>query len=231
MRYHDPSGKQYSKDFRCENEAKAGKVDTVLGAKYPSSERVKGHPGQWKPLALEQAPGPIIADMCRVAMGTVQRLSELRAMRAEDTDIEHQMVWVFETNRGTPYRAVTAGSELRKTVTHLGVAVTFHSFRHLFASRLISAGASVEQVQRALGHSSAAGTLDIYAHFFPGDDELSRAPVRVPSPSAGKLVTTRMLAPHVKRPHLGITPQMTTPTRRSPCTARSRGPRCRRAGR
>lgn len=192
------------------------------GAKYPSRERVKGHRGQWKPITREQAPQPIIADMCRVAVGTGQRLSELCAMREEDIDTERQVVrvdaqlsvngkeriapktlsslreipiaedtmevlerrlaaskngWVFETNRGTPYRAATAGAELRKTVTHLGVAVTFHSFRHLFASRLISGGVSVKQVQRVLGHSSAATTLDVYAHFFPGDDELSRAAI------------------------------------------------------
>lgn len=85
--------------------------------------------------------------------------------------------WLFETNRGTPYRAATAGGELRKTVTHLNAGVTFHSFRHLYASRLISGGVSVKQVQRVLGHSSAATTLDVYAHFFPGDDELSRAAI------------------------------------------------------
>ncbi|GFK18914.1 tyrosine-type recombinase/integrase [Corynebacterium glutamicum] len=82
--------------------------------------------------------------------------------------------WLFETNRGTPYRAATAGGELRKTVTHLNAGVTFHSFRHLYASRLISSGVSVKQVQTLMGHASAATTLDIYSHFFPGDDDVSR---------------------------------------------------------
>lgn len=85
--------------------------------------------------------------------------------------------WIFETARGTPYRAASAGGELRKTVTHLRAGVTFHSFRHLYASRLISAGVSVKQVQRVLGHATASTTLDVYAHFFPGDDDLSRAAI------------------------------------------------------
>lgn len=85
--------------------------------------------------------------------------------------------WIFETSRGTPFRAASAGQEIRKAARHLGAEVTFHSFRHLYASRLISGGVSVKQVQRVLGHSSAATTLDVYAHFFPGDDELSRSAI------------------------------------------------------
>ncbi|ALC05963.1 tyrosine recombinase [Corynebacterium deserti GIMN1.010] len=95
--------------------------------------------------------------------------------------------WIFETARGTPYRAATAGGELRKTVTSLGGGVTFHSFRHLYASRLISAGVSVKQVQKVLGHASASTTLDVYAHFFPGDDELSRSAIAGMVDSCGQI--------------------------------------------
>ncbi|WP_245533855.1 tyrosine-type recombinase/integrase [Corynebacterium callunae] len=82
--------------------------------------------------------------------------------------------WIFETNRGTPYRAASAGAELRKTVRHLTFEVTFHTFRHMFATTLISSGVSVKQVQTLMGHASAATTLDVYSHFFPGDDDVSR---------------------------------------------------------
>lgn len=82
--------------------------------------------------------------------------------------------WIFETNRGTPYRAASAGAELRKTVRHLTFEVTFHTFRHMFATTLISSGMSVKQVQTLMGHASAATTLDVYSHFFPGDDDVSR---------------------------------------------------------
>jgi len=50
--------------------------------------------------------------------------------------------------------------------------ITRHDLRHTAASLAISAGANVKAVQRMLGHSSAAMTLDTYADLF--DDDLDR---------------------------------------------------------
>ena len=44
-----------------------------------------------------------------------------------------------------------------------------HDLRHSAASFAVSAGANVKAVQRTLGHSSAAMTLDIYADLFDED--------------------------------------------------------------
>lgn len=44
-----------------------------------------------------------------------------------------------------------------------------HDLRHTAASLAIAAGANVKVVQKMLGHSSAAMTLDIYAALFPDD--------------------------------------------------------------
>ncbi|MEX3644332.1 tyrosine-type recombinase/integrase [Mycolicibacterium porcinum] len=49
--------------------------------------------------------------------------------------------------------------------------VTAHALRHTAASLAISAGANVKVIQRMLGHSSAAMTLDVYADLF--DDDLT----------------------------------------------------------
>jgi integrase len=49
--------------------------------------------------------------------------------------------------------------------------------RHFFASSLIRAGASIKQVQEALGHRSATLTLDVYGHLFPGDEDRTRAAI------------------------------------------------------
>ncbi|KAB1662832.1 tyrosine-type recombinase/integrase [Pseudoclavibacter sp. CFCC 13611] len=49
-------------------------------------------------------------------------------------------------------------------------SMTIHDLRHTAASLAISAGANVKAVQRMLGHSSAAVTLDVYADLF--DDDL-----------------------------------------------------------
>jgi integrase len=48
--------------------------------------------------------------------------------------------------------------------------ITPHDLRHTAASLAVQAGAHVKAVQRMLGHSSAAMTLDVYADLF--DDDL-----------------------------------------------------------
>jgi len=53
----------------------------------------------------------------------------------------------------------------------------YHDLRHTFASALIANGCSVKAVQAALGHKSAAMTLDIYSHLWPSDEDRTRAAV------------------------------------------------------
>ncbi len=53
----------------------------------------------------------------------------------------------------------------------------YHDLRHGYASALISAGCSVRAVQHALGHASAATTLNLYSHLWPGDEERIRQAV------------------------------------------------------
>lgn len=48
--------------------------------------------------------------------------------------------------------------------------IRYHDLRHFFASALISAGCSVN----ALGHSTAATTLNMYPHLWPGDEDRIR---------------------------------------------------------
>ena len=53
--------------------------------------------------------------------------------------------------------------------------LTCHDLRHTAASIAVHSGANVKAVQRMLGHSSAAMTLDTYADLFDDDlDELSK---------------------------------------------------------
>jgi integrase len=55
--------------------------------------------------------------------------------------------------------------------------VTFHTFRHTCASMLFDRGSNAKQVQRWLGHHSAAFTLETYIHLL--SDELD-APLELP---------------------------------------------------
>lgn len=68
-----------------------------------------------------------------------------------------------------------AGLGLRQARKRAGLGtVRFHDLRHAFASMLIPAECSVKAVSRALGHSSAATTLNLYSHLWPGDEDRIR---------------------------------------------------------
>jgi integrase len=51
----------------------------------------------------------------------------------------------------------------------------FHALRHYYASDLVSEGADIVSVSQALGHHSAAFTLDVYAHLMPSAADRIRA--------------------------------------------------------
>lgn len=53
--------------------------------------------------------------------------------------------------------------------------VRFHDLRHSFASLLLAQGVPIKTVSEALGHSSAAVTLGIYAHALPDAQEFAAA--------------------------------------------------------
>ncbi|XTP33447.1 tyrosine-type recombinase/integrase [Mycobacterium sp. TJFP1] len=77
---------------------------------------------------------------------------------------------------GAVQRCQDAATEARakegkEPTTPVFPRITAHALRHTAASLAISAGANVKVVQRMLGHSSAAMTLDVYADLF--DDDLT----------------------------------------------------------
>ena len=53
-----------------------------------------------------------------------------------------------------------------------------HALRHQYASLLIRHGESVKTVQKRMGHSSAAITLDTYSHVWPDADDRTREAVQ-----------------------------------------------------
>ncbi|MFS0883985.1 tyrosine-type recombinase/integrase [Aeromicrobium sp. 179-A 4D2 NHS] len=80
-------------------------------------------------------------------------------------------------NDGEPFNRNSAGNKWRTVRKNAGIPerFTLHSLRHFFASGLIAAGCDVATVQKALGHSSPAITLDIYTHLWPDSEERARA--------------------------------------------------------
>lgn len=80
---------------------------------------------------------------------------------------------------GAPVPAMAWGYRFREARTEAGLGddVTSHDLRHFYASALIAGGCSIKAVQSALGHRSAAMTLDVYGHLFPGDEDRIRAAI------------------------------------------------------
>lgn len=83
--------------------------------------------------------------------------------------------WLFTTPTGGPLNYRRWKTEWRYALRGTGLAMTTHSLRHFTASALIAGGASVKSVQTVLGHSSAAITLKVYSHLWPGDEDRTRS--------------------------------------------------------
>lgn len=82
--------------------------------------------------------------------------------------------WLFTAADGQPLSYRQWKTIWRHALRETGLDLDTHSLRHFTASALIAGGASVKQVQTVLGHSSAAITLKVYAHLWPGDEERTR---------------------------------------------------------
>jgi site-specific recombinase XerD len=79
---------------------------------------------------------------------------------------------------GSRSTTTTFGWHWRQTAKRAGVeGMRYHHLRHAFASMLIAAGRSVGAVPYALGYASAATTLNLYSHLWPGDEDRIRQAV------------------------------------------------------
>jgi len=83
--------------------------------------------------------------------------------------------WLFTTPMGEPLSYRRWKVEWNYALRSTGLTLTTHSLRHFTASALIAGGASVKSVQTVLGHSSAAITLRVYSHLWPGDEDRTRS--------------------------------------------------------
>lgn len=83
--------------------------------------------------------------------------------------------WVWTRADGEPHDRNSATHALARVVKHYGGRkITWHDFRHFFASALIHSGVPVPAVQQAMGHASPSTTLEVYSHIWPGSDDLVR---------------------------------------------------------
>lgn len=98
-------------------------------------------------------------------------VSALRARRGQKEGTGHEEDLVFATATGA---ALSPGNLRRRVLKPVAAQadvpwVRFHAFRHTCASMLFAEGRNAVQVQRWLGHHSAAFTLATYIHLLDGD--------------------------------------------------------------
>lgn len=80
---------------------------------------------------------------------------------------------VFERASGGMWSSDDIASATRALVGK-DAGWSFHTLRHVYASSLIRSGRGVKAVQKMLGHTNAATTLDTYTHLWPDEDDLVR---------------------------------------------------------
>lgn len=79
--------------------------------------------------------------------------------------------------RGITSRIISQRFVEARAIAGVSEEISFHSLRHLYASRLLSAGVPLPVVSSYLGHENVAVTGRTYVHFLPDDFESSRAAI------------------------------------------------------
>jgi integrase len=103
------------------------------------------------------------------ATAVMDKLREQKAQQAEwqaaAGDAWQESAWVFTNELGEPLRHPTVQGNFKRLVRELGMGDTrFHDLRHTYMVAALQAGDDPKSVQDALGHATAAFTLDVYGH-------------------------------------------------------------------
>lgn len=101
-------------------------------------------------------------------------LLHMLSTHLEDVGVYGEDRWLVPGRDGGPAWPRSMDYQWNKTRDAAGVPTKFHNLRHFYASGLIAAGCDVVTVQRALGHKSAAITLNVYSHLWPTAEDRTR---------------------------------------------------------
>ena len=100
-------------------------------------------------------------------------LRELQEIEKRNNPEYIDQGFVFAHPDGKPYNPANVSNSFSRMLKELGInsGATLYSFRHTYASRLISQKVSIKLVSRLLGHADIVMTLKHYAHIIPEDLE------------------------------------------------------------
>ena len=94
--------------------------------------------------------------------------------------------WMFTREDGQPLHPDRVTKVASRLLRQLGLSATLHTLRHFWAAALISSGADISAVSKAMGHASLAITSDIYGSLFEkaGSEMSARASALIPRQGA-----------------------------------------------
>lgn len=92
--------------------------------------------------------------------------------------------FLFQTRGQRPLDPANARKRFEATLARAGLKrVTLHSWRHSYASLMLSSGANIKALSHALGHASVTMTLNIYSHLI--EERTDEAVARMDALSEG----------------------------------------------
>lgn len=113
----------------------------------------------------------------------IEILKKMKKLRSERPISMMYRDFVFVGREGKPLKTYAYNKSLARIGKKIGVdKLTMHSLRHTFATRCIEDGMKPNVLQKLLGHSTIAMTMDLYVHVT--DDERISEMNKVSFPSA-----------------------------------------------
>ncbi|MFI5495276.1 tyrosine-type recombinase/integrase [Actinoplanes sp. NPDC051859] len=97
--------------------------------------------------------------------------------------------WMFTREDGQPLHPDRVTKVSSRLLRRHGLDATLHGLRHFWASALISSGADISAVSKAMGHASISVTSDIYGSLFDkaSAEMATRAAALIPRRSTEKV--------------------------------------------
>jgi integrase len=96
-------------------------------------------------------------------------IAALREQRLHDAGPRNVAGFIFTRPSGAPCNPSTVQRRFAALVERAGLPYTnLHVLRHTYATTLLASGATLDDLKRAMGHSSISVTSDVYGHFVEG---------------------------------------------------------------
>lgn len=129
---------------------------------YRQLQRMPGKWSEWRFVPLKNSKTRAIK-LSPYVVGLLDQLKQKQKVIKLPT--EEAADFVFTNELGQPLNNATVYENFKKIAAQIGIPeARFHDLRHTFAVNCLQCGDNPKTVQEALGHATAAFTLNVYGH-------------------------------------------------------------------